>query len=665
VKRGKARNGIEGIILASATVALSAVSLQSSAQDQSWTADVFYENDTHYRGADYTGDTVGLSKFRNTLQADIKGGLGDGWALRSILRGSYDGVYRLNDNEYGRKAGGAITLDSIGGPPPLPFGGGAVNHLVVANAFGLTNNTFGFNSTNPNAPNYNPNQGLQLLGQRWHGTHTGGVELGVPVRPCNVDRRGCVDFGGYGDLTENQLTFSEFNKRLDLIRELYVTKDLNLGASDQMFLKVGRQQVIWGRTDLFRVLDVINPVDYSRNNIYDELQDIRIPMWIATAEWRMGATSHLQDANIQLVWNFDKFRPDDLGQCGTPNVILDAGCFFRAMKNLWDNGGTVSNFANVAPGTFLSTDFGRGQIGLRNVYLPAWSLSNTQIGAKFEGVTPGGFSFSLNALSYRSQLPSLHGGAGAQNAFTGVTRTDAQGGTPYLIAFDMYYPRVNLIGGSADFELKSLKAAVRMEVALTNGEEFPNTLKPDLYSKNKVFRSVIGIDRPTFIPFISTSRTTLISGQIFFQHIFNYEMQQGSLGPVGMPDWENNAIGTLLIEAFLVNDRVSPQIITAYDFRAHAVVVAPSLDWIFNNHLKLTLGANIKTADRIANWKFDDCRSCNPWPPFTSGANFAGDPFTAYSRGLGGLEPLGRFRAGPIGAAWKENEAIATVRYSF
>jgi hypothetical protein len=24
---------------------------------------------------------------------------------------------------------------------------------------------------------------------------------------------------------------------------------------------------VWGRTDLFRVLDVLNPVDYSRNNI--------------------------------------------------------------------------------------------------------------------------------------------------------------------------------------------------------------------------------------------------------------------------------------------------------------------------------------------------------------------------------------------------------------
>jgi len=659
------RNNFEEVILACAALASLTASFGSYAQGQSWTADVFYENDTHYRGADYSGDTVGLSKFRNTIQADIKGGLGDGWALRTILRGSYDGVYALNDNEYGKKAGGAITLDSIGGPPPLPFGGGVVNHVVVANAFGLTNNTFGFNSTNPNAPNYNPNQGLQLLGQRWHGTNGGGAEFGVPVRPCNVDHRGCVDFGGYGDLTENKLAFSEFDKRLDFIRELYVTKDLDLGGTDHLFLKIGKQQVIWGRTDLFRVLDVINPVDFSRNNIYDELQDIRIPMWITTAEWRMGATSHLQDSNLQLVWNFDKFRPDDLGQCGTPNVILDAGCFFRAIKNLWDNGGTVSNFANVAPGTFLSTDFGPGQIGLRNVDLPGWSLRNSQIGLKYEGVTPGGFSFSLNALSYRSQLPSLHGAKGAQNPFTGVTRTDAQGGNPYLIAFDMVYPRVQLIGGSADFELKALKAAVRLEGAVTHGEEFPNTLRPELFSENKVLRSVIGIDRPTFIPFISSTRTTLISGQLFFQHIFNYQMQQGPLGQVGMPDWENNAIGTLLIKAFLVNDRVSPQIITAYDFRAHAVVVAPSLEWIFNNHLKLTIGANLKTADKIQNWKFDDCRSCNPFPPFTAGPDYPGNPLDAFSRGLGGLEPLGRFRAGPIGAAWKENEAIATVRYAF
>ena len=33
--------------------------------------------------------------------------------------------------------------------------------------------------------------------------------------------------------------------------------------------------------------------------------------------------------------------------------------------------------------------------------------------------------------------------------------------------------------------------------------------------------------------------------------------------------------------------------------------------------------------------------------------------------GLSGIEPLGRFRAGPIGAAWKENELYVSYRVKF
>jgi hypothetical protein len=475
-----------------------------------------------------------------------------------------------------------------------------------------------------------------------------------------VDKRGCRDFGGYGDLKRSELEAPEFNDRLDFLRELYAKKDFDLGDGKSLFVKLGRQQVVWGRTDLFRVLDVINPVDFSRNNIYDELSDIRIPMWIAQVEYRMGASDTMQDRNLQFVWNVDKFRPNNLGQCGSPNSILDAGCFFRGMANLWDNGGTVSNFANVAPGTLLATNFGPGQIGLDKVHLPSWSLSNTQFGMKYEGVTQDGLSFSLNALTYRSQLPSLRGGKRATNSFTGVY----QDAWPYLISFDMHYPRVNLIGGSMDFQVPAANAAVRVEAAYTDGEEFANTNRPELYSKNNVFRTVIGIDRPTFIPFISETQATLISGQLFYQHIFDHEWKRGSLGPVGMPDWEDNVIGTLLIKAFLKNGMVSPQVIFAHDFKARATVVAPQVEMHLSNDLKVTIGANYKLAEGRSRWEFDDCRACNPFAPFTA-PNGDPDPFTSYSRGLAGMEPLGRFRAGPIGAAFKENDLFVKLNYKF
>jgi hypothetical protein len=678
-----------------------------------WKVDVIYENDTRFRGKDNTGHTAGLSKFRNTLQVEADKKVGNGWALHGVLRGTWDGVYRLNKDEYGTEAGSKkasdIQIPNTAGPvaqsvglalpgvhygSTVPFGGGVGFTVVdgIQSGAGLPNlggpaggpgiNQFiDPNYANLNTPpaQYGSGAGLQLLGQRWNKTGSG-VAFAVPVRPCDTDKRGCRDFGGYGDQSLSELENPEFNDRADFLREAYAKKTFHLDDTTDFFFKVGRQQVVWGRTDLFRVLDVINPVDYSRNNIYDELQDIRIPMWMAQGEWRFGGSESMQDRNLQVVWNFDKFRPNNLGQCGTPNVILDAGCFFRGMANLWDNGGTVANFAGFAPpgapapvdGVWFATNFGAHQIGIRKVHLPDWSLENTQLGVKFEGITQGGLNFSLNALTYRSQLPSLRAlnqKGGTVNPFTGANgNTSPFSGpaagipTTNLIAFDVYFPRVNLIGGSMDFQVEELGAAVRLEGALTHGEEFANTARKELYSSNRVWRSVIGVDRPTFIPFINPNRTTLLSAQLFWQHIFDHERYSRPGGDVGMPDWEDNFIGTLLIKGFVMNDRVSPTLILARDFKAKAWAIAPSVEWNVTNDLKVTFGANYKGRSDQKSWEFDDCRSCNPYAPYTT---YVGQDMNPGSFGVGGIEPLGRFRAGPIGAAWKENEIYATLRYKF
>ena len=728
MKRGtrlEQRRSVGAIALALAAMSGMGHASAMDVKADPWKVDVYYENDTRYRGKDNTGKSVGLSKFRNTIQVEADKKMGNGWAFHGVMRGSYDGVYQINDDQYGKKAGSQsaadVRLANTAGPvadavlpaalkpPPfhlgatVPFGNG-VGYTVVDNiqaGAGLPNlggpmggpginkfidPNYATGATTPPA-RYGSGEGLRVLGDNWHGQSTG-VAFAVPVRPCDTDSRGCADFGGYGDKKQSELEAPEFNERLDFIREAYVKKIFNLADGSDFFLKVGKQQVVWGRTDLFRVLDVINPVDYSRNNIYDELQDIRIPMWIAQAEWRMGGSEMMQERNLSVVWNFDKFRANNLGQCGTPNVILDAGCFFRGMKNLWDNGGTVANFAGFSPpgtpapvnGPWFATNFGPNQIGIRSVELPEWKLSNTQLGVKFEGVTQGGLSFSLNALHYRSQLPSLRainmGGGATVNPFTGANGNTSPFsshpvlGTPpatsHLIAFDMHFPKVNLLGGSMDFQSEALGAAFRLEGAFTSGEEFANTARPELYSKNKVFRGVIGVDRPVFVPFISEARTTLFSAQLFYQHIFDHEEHGRAGGVVGMPDWKDNFIGTLLIKGFMNNDRFSPQVILARDFKAKAWVASPQLEWLFTDNFKLAVGANIKgkTDDSDSRWNWDDCRSCNPYAPYTMytahGANTAPG-----SVGVSGLEPLGRFRAGPIGAAWKENELYVTLRYKF
>ena len=343
------------------------------------------------------------------------------------------------------------------------------------------------------------------------------------------------------DFDENELASPEiYSDRADWLRELYVDATLLGQGDNEINFRLGKQQVIWGRTDLFRVLDIINPVDFSRNNIYDELEDIRIPMWMLTTDFRFGPTGVFDDFNAQIVWNFDKFRPNNLGQCGTPNVILDAGCFFRGMKNLWDNGGTVANFAPFDPADpskgLLATNFGPNTIGIRNVNLPEWSLSNTQLGIKFEGVY-GDLGWSINAMTYRSQLPSLRaGGVEVVNPFVGGPAQTWD----HLIAFDVYFPRINMFGGSVDYYSQSIDTVFRVEAAYTQGEEFANTLRKELYSESDVFRFVIGADKNVFFRSLNDRRAFLLSAQLFGQHLVDHETEQATLGKVGMPDWETH-----------------------------------------------------------------------------------------------------------------------------
>ena len=637
-------NGLAGI-----ATCLGVTTSAVMAQDNKWDLAGFVENATYYR------DGPGISKSRNTGQFEFgknfgtKGVFGN-FTVNGTLRATYDAVYDWNDDEFGDNAGGSRNFQNAGSTTAQAIWGGNGDspwgQSILGGGAGLPG--FGFDLAR------NPNDGLKVLGEDFHNPN-GGVTIGVPVRPCDEDSRGC-GLDDYMDYDKNDLRFPEFNDQLDFIRELYVEGSIPTGESSELFLRVGKQQVVWGRTDLFRVLDIINPVDYSRQNIYDELEDIRIPQWIATAEYRWGATSIFEDLNVQLVWNMDEFRPSDLGQGGTPYSILDAGSFFRAMNNCWENGCTVSNFVPAAalgipddPG-MVAADFGPGVIGIRDVDLPD---GHDQGGIKLEGVY-NSVGFSLNYYHFYQQLPVLQGGIEAMNPFTGEVKSWDR-----LIAFDIGFPEVDLVGGSLDFYVDPIKTVFRVEATYTTGEEFANTMDPELYSDSDMFRWVVGIDRNTFIPFLNKKRAFLISGQVFGEHMLDYERERAPLGDIGIPNWEDNYTFTLLLKGWYKSDTISPQIITAWDYEAAAGTFAPSVDWLISNSWRLTVGANIKFGDDMGDQEFDDCRTCNPFPGFT------GAPDQTQSLGLSGTEPLGRFRAGPLGSASQEDELQVTLRYRF
>jgi hypothetical protein len=65
----------------------------------------------------------------------------------------------------------------------------------------------------------------------------------------------------------------EFTHDNDL-REVY----LNATPGNWRF-RIGKQQIVWGESDGFRMADVINNLDYSWHYFPPPWQDIRIPVW--------------------------------------------------------------------------------------------------------------------------------------------------------------------------------------------------------------------------------------------------------------------------------------------------------------------------------------------------------------------------------------------------
>lgn len=645
-------------------VGMSSNSFAWQSKDGSWVTHGYLENSTHQRPG------VGISRQRTRGQLEWSKTIGRAGAFKNVsmhgtLRATYDGAYDIND-DFGNDAGGPLTfsapanpfflgaLPGTGAPPVLPYsttptyGAGFYPAIPAGDPNGAIG-LFPFGLDGLPGANLS-NDGLVFLGSDLRTVRDSGVQMAVPVRPCDKDSRGCLD--GYMDADLWELRSPEFTDRADVIREAYMDATLPLSNGDEISFRLGRQQVVWGRTDLFRVLDIVNPVDFSAQNIYEELEDARIPMGILNMEYNAGGGKIFQDLNFQFLWKFEQARPSTLGQGGATYSILGAGNFFRAMGNCWVNGCTVGNF----PGPGVAVAFGPNQIGIRQANTPGWAVSESDIGGRIEGVYKG-VGFSLNTMYYNSHLPSLRGGITSVDPFTG-----AGGVYDYALAFDMAFPRIWMVGGSTDIYVDKIKSAFRTEVAWTTGEEYANTLRPRLFSESNVLRYVIGWDRPTFIPFLNKNRAFLLSAQVFGQHLLDHEEEWGPLGKVGMVDWEDNWVGTFLIQGFFKNDTVLPRVIAAYDVRASAGTIAPQVDWLITNNWQLTVGANIKLGTGAQ--AYDDNRTAIPYPGL---AGALGNPALApsMSSGLSGFEPLGRFRSGPIGMAQQEDEAQITIRYRF
>ena len=353
-----------------------------------------------------------------------------------------------------------------------------------------------------------------------------------------------------------------------------------------VFIRFGRQNLVWGETDEFRLLDNINPTDSSFGGFFIDLDERRVPLDMLRTSYNFGTIGPIDQAFLEGYVAFDRttaFVPG--APAGSP----------------W--------YPPLGPST--------GSL-LADLQAPNLTVHNLRGGARFV-FNVQDFTFTLASYQTVLDLPAVHLRA-ARPTDAGFVQ-----GLSTLTA-DTYAPLVWVNGASMTTALPSLLSVVRSEVAWFQNEAFfsgptegrfpgkgltsqvvaeyaaPIVLGTfDTVQRKDSFNFAVGWDVNLPARWLNPRETTLVTTQLFWRHIFDYSGAT-SVCPscaVAFPVPEPNndqrvvplpqdtvlqtlAIATTYIAkvpATDVNLQITPGFATFYDWQG-MVLLQPSLRFV-------------------------------------------------------------------------------------
>jgi hypothetical protein len=151
--------------------------------------------------------------------------------------------------------------------------------------------------------------------------------LPLPFRPKSGDlytpterlRDRLDDFDSFDqNFSESELAWNHGGSQDEYeLKEVYL--DLEMFDS-RLWLRLGKQNIVWGKTELFRTTDQFNPVDIGLASL-PSLEESRIALWSVRGVWSFYDLGPFDDVRLELAVLLDDFEPIDTGRCGEPYTV--------------------------------------------------------------------------------------------------------------------------------------------------------------------------------------------------------------------------------------------------------------------------------------------------------------------------------------------------------
>ena len=287
---------------------------------------------------------------------------------------------------------------------------------------------------------YRPNDLFKLFAKmRLIGDHTQAMDSSL--NDYNAFPLSTPRYGSYLRATDDD----EFNAEM---WELYA--DVSLG---NFWLRLGKQQIVWGEMISARILDAINPLDWSWHFQLEpeEFENIRVP------QWSVRAMYNLAQEKVPLPWLKDVYfegfvNPGDIS------------------SRIWPEPGSPFNLKPPTPPVFDVRERDR--------------RGDTEYGFRIAGRV-GQFFGTLNYLSLYTK--------------TGYLETEAGGPPPFLTKNK--YPSIDVYGISLNYAFPSpINTTVTYEGIYTPGRPYYDAASPlPTIREEGTLKHAIRFDRKTFV----------------------------------------------------------------------------------------------------------------------------------------------------------------------
>lgn len=393
--------------------------------------------------------------------------------------------------------------------------------------------------------------------------------IGGPIKGNNmgtVDADGNLLPGPYSRFTGKD---RDGRKWENTLREVYA--DITLADAPVTF-RIGRQQVIWGEADQFRLMDIWNPLDVTwRFPLADTFDDFRVPLWLIKGMVDLGTLGPFSNSFVEFVYNPGDFQP------GQKIAWLPNPWSLPYADPLRDGQVQVGRVPGKQTLVLTTPEFDLNGTSFRHGDFKRGPEEASEFGVRAHAVLPNGMEMTINYVYGRGKWVGTSPAFGVKldGAHTCPIWTDRGcydqpslgraakdlgtfAGYPVMksvVEAEVVHPYNHVFGLTWNyFESEVTSSVLRMETAYALGEPFatsnmeermkggeigsalkdPETgfpLSTGMYmpiamTKRDVWAGMLGFDRPTWIRALNNKTTFFISGQLFWMNIPGHNVRE-------------------------------------------------------------------------------------------------------------------------------------------